>query len=200
MCTEHGSVIGGPIEAGVRGDVVAVEVLVAEDARGEGRDLGHEGDGVLEGVLPQGGLFPLAGGVNLVEGTLALQGKDTDGQLGHGVHSFGEVIDDVDDVGGELGALVKLLRESLGLLSGGDVAGEQQPKSSLRKTDVAAGVLWELGVALVQVVAAVFDTLVRVEVGGLGEHTGDAAHAAHRHFDSDFAFFADIITHTVDAS
>ena len=152
-------VVSTHVELGVGGDELAAVVDVAVDLSGGPGQEGDEVEHVLVGVLPVLGLVD-AIEVSLGELALGLEGVDTDGELGHGVHGAGQVLEDVRDVSGELlRALADLVDEVLRLLLSRDLAGEEEPQEGLGERLLAVLGLGQLGLALGDRVAPEADAL-----------------------------------------
>jgi hypothetical protein len=81
------------------------------------------------------------------------------------VHVGGQVLEDVRDVSGELlRALGDLVDEVLGLLLGGDLAGEQEPQEGLGERLLAVLGLGQLGLALGDRVAPEANALQKIAI------------------------------------
>ncbi len=114
-----------------------------------------------------------------------VQGRDGDGELGHGVQIGREVIEQLVDEGRELSLLRKLPREPADLVGGRDFAGEQQPEHSLWEHLGARLALGQLLLAVFDGAAVESDALIGVENRALPHHCLQAAHTADGVLDLD---------------
>jgi hypothetical protein len=163
---EEGSEVGRVVLVGVNGGELSVAVDVAEDASGNVGELSDEVHRVVERGLPVLLLVDTVR-VRLGKGRVVVEGGDGEGELAHGVKGVGASVDELLDELGDGGTGGPLLGETLDLLLGRDLAGEEEPEETLGKGLGASGSLRELGLALRDGLAAETDTLVGVEHGAL---------------------------------
>jgi hypothetical protein len=124
----------GQIEAVVlvsldRGDFSILE-YVAVNLGGNGRELGDQVHGVLEGVAPILLLFDTLG-IGFRELRLVLKRSDSKRELSHGVQGVGASVDELLDELGDLRTSSPLRRKSAYLLLGGDLSGQEKPEETL---------------------------------------------------------------------
>jgi len=185
---EHGSKVVRPILLEVnltrKGSAALVRVLV--DLGGDGRELGEQRNAVVKGRLPVVGLAE-ALLVGLGELGSVVEGRDSNGELGHGVKVLGEVVKHLVDIVGKLTLLGELARELADLVGGGDFAGEEKPEHGLGKHLSASLALGQLLLAVLDGAAMEANTLVGVEHGTLPDHSLQAAHATNSVLDLDLA-------------
>lgn len=110
------------------GDLAILED-VAVDAGSNGRELGNEVHGVLEGVLPVF-LLVQALGVGLGEGRFVLKSSDGKGELSHGVEVVRAAVNELLNELGDVGASSPLSGQVTDLLFAGDLTSEQQPEET----------------------------------------------------------------------
>mmetsp|Transcript_733 Transcript_733/g.1760 ORF Transcript_733/g.1760 Transcript_733/m.1760 type:complete len:424 (+) Transcript_733:332-1603(+) len=188
VVAEHAAEVPGVVEGGVLLDD-PVEVDVAVDGGGDFGDDGEDVEDVLEGVFVVV-RFGDAVGVGFGEARLGLGRVESDGELGHGVHVFGEGVEQGHDVVGQLGAGVEFGGEGVDLLFGGDFAGQEEPDETFEEGLAVAGFAGEGGQHLLAFrdgEAAEPDALVGVQVGGFPEHAFHAAGSADELVDGHFA-------------
>mmetsp|Transcript_71891 Transcript_71891/g.164862 ORF Transcript_71891/g.164862 Transcript_71891/m.164862 type:complete len:375 (-) Transcript_71891:9-1133(-) len=178
---QHMSIIARPVQGGVRGDVLPVKEHVAVDAGRHDGDLGDQGQGILQHIIPVLRLLhPLVVGGG--ERAARLQGQEGDGQLGHGMGGLIQIIDHLQHVGRHHSPGVQLSVECLHLRVRGDLIGQQQPVSGLRQANLTGGVgLGELLHTLVQGAVSVEDATLIVQARGLVDHGLDPSHPTHGH-------------------
>lgn len=116
------------IGIGLERSDLAIFVDVAIDLRSNGGELGNEVHGILIGVAP---VLLLVNTLSIGLGELGLVLESSDGQreLGHRVKGVRASVNELLDELGNLRAGSPLGGESLDLLSGRDLAGQQQPEN-----------------------------------------------------------------------
>ncbi len=136
---DHVGVVTDQVKVRVDG-LLAVTTAedVVVDTSGNGGELGNEVDRVVKDGGPVLGLLDTLG---VSSGELGVVVKSSDGssELGHGVESLGERVDDLLDVGGQGTLSSELSRETLDLLLGGDVAGQKEPEHGLGDCIASSG-------------------------------------------------------------
>ena len=179
--------VGTIIQVGVDGgDLGAVLEDVLVDATGNVGELGNEIHGILEGGVPVL-LLVDALLVSLGELRVVLESSDGQRELGHGVEGVGASVEEILNEGGESSAIGPLGRETLDLLVGGDLTGDQKPEEGLGEGLLATLGSGEDSLALGDGLAAETDTLLRVEDGTLPDETLDATHTTVSHINGGLA-------------
>lgn len=112
---QQASEVSAVVQLGVVSGEFAVLVGVSVDASGNLGQSGENVQSIFEGGVPVLGLLD-ASLVGLGELRLGLHGSDGGRQLRHGVEVLGEVVQHVNNVLGELAALVQLVGDTVGLL------------------------------------------------------------------------------------
>ena len=177
--TEHVGIVGAVVERRVAGrDGLAVAVAVVVDEGGDAVHLGAQVQGILEGRLPVFRLVDLIG-VGLGELGRRLAHEDTGTELSHRVHVLREAADQLLLLGRQLSALVNVLFELIDLALAGKFTGQKKPENALWDRLAARHSLRSDLPDLEQVVAAVIDTLGRVQLRSLIEHARQASHATN---------------------
>lgn len=176
---EESGQVGGVVLVKVDGGELALSVDIAVDAAGNVGELGNPGEkklgdvddvngtidpnlqvhGILEGRAPVL-LLGDTGLVGLGEGGVVVEGSDGEGELRHGVEGGRASVEDLLNELGEVGAGSPLLGESLNLLLGGDLTGDEEPEETLREGLGTTGGLGEELLALGDGLATEADTLI----------------------------------------
>lgn len=112
---QQASEVSAVVQLGVVSGNLAVLVGVSVDAGGNLGQSGENVQGIFEGRVPVLSLLD-ARLVGLGELRLGLHGSDGSRQLRHGVEVLGEVVQHINNVLGELAALVQLVGDTVGLL------------------------------------------------------------------------------------
>mmetsp|Transcript_18279 Transcript_18279/g.51648 ORF Transcript_18279/g.51648 Transcript_18279/m.51648 type:complete len:344 (+) Transcript_18279:662-1693(+) len=181
---QHVCVVGRPVHALVVCWSSAVLESTAVDGGCHHGDLGNQVQCILKRVLPVLGLLHslvVRGG----EFRVLLHGQHAHRQLGHRVRFLGYGVQRGHHVGGHGAPVVKLERERLCLGIGRHLARQQQPERSLWQRARPARRLWEGPVDVVQGHAPIADAVVRVQIGGVGDHRLHGPRAVDRHLDGD---------------
>ena len=149
--------------------IVALTVLIAIDSvrpavhvGGHVRQLGKEGDAVVEGVVPVVGLAD-ASRVGGGEGRVLAQSGDPDGELRHGMHLPLAGPDDSKYRPGQLGLLREFCRESADLRDRWNASGEQQPEHGLGQHLGTGAAFGELRLAVGDGATMEADTFIRIQ-------------------------------------
>mmetsp|Transcript_44819 Transcript_44819/g.104665 ORF Transcript_44819/g.104665 Transcript_44819/m.104665 type:complete len:229 (+) Transcript_44819:804-1490(+) len=182
--TQHLRVVARPVQRRVAGDVLAVLEDIAEDASSKNRDLRHQGQGILQSVLPVLRLLQISRPVGLPKLACGLQGQETHGELRHRVGLLWDAVNQLDDVGREHRPLVQLFVQGLNLGIRRNLVCQQQPERCLGEADLAAWRLGQLVHALLERAATVANALHGIQQGGLANQALDATHAADALSDS----------------
>lgn len=183
---KHAAEVGRVIEGRVVLGDLAVVVGATVDESGNLGELGDHVEDILVCGLPVLSLVH-ALSVLLGEDRLGLESSHGSGELGHGVHGLGEGADEGLDVVRELGTGVELVREGLGLVGSGALAGHEEPEEGLRArlaTLLAAG-RGELLLEVRDGTATEADTLLGVEERGLPDHALDTTGTTNGLLDGD---------------
>lgn len=185
---QHGSKVVRPIllEIDLGGESTATTVRVLVDLSSNGGQLGEQFNAVVKGGLPVVSLVE-ALLIGLGELGVVVEGRDSNGKLGHGVQVDGEVVEHLVDKSGQLSLFGQLTGKGPGLVDGGDLAGEEQPEHGLGQHLSACLALGQIALAVLDGAAVEADTLIGVEDRALPDHGLEATHAAERVLDLDLA-------------
>lgn len=182
--SDHVAVVGGPVKTGVSGGKVAVlAVEVVEDLSGDGGKVGDAVHAIFVDIFPVGGLVDTLG-VSLGELGLGVHESNSGGKLGHWVDILGQVVEHLGDVRWEASSLVPLVGESLGLLDGGNLAGDKEPEKSFGEGLATFDGGREEVLAFGDGLASESDSLISVKDGGLPDHSLDTTHTTISHINS----------------
>jgi len=179
---QQASEVSAVVQLGVVSGDLAVLVGVSVDASSNLGESGENVQGVFEGRVPVLGLLG-ARLVGLGELRLGLHGSDGSRQLRHGVEVLGEVVQQVNDVLGEIAALVQLVGNTVGLFLSGNLASNHQPQQSLGE-GFSTLALGQLLLQLGDGVSTETNTLVGVQQRSLVNHSLNVSHTSVGLFDS----------------
>ena len=178
-------IVGSVVERWVTiGHCGVVSVLVVEDDGSDAAHLSAEVQAVLKGRLPILGLVHTAL-VCLHEVAIGLASQDTHGELSHSVHVTGERSDHALLVSAKLTSAEEFFLERGNFRFSWHFAREEKPQNALRNGLTAWNSSRRILTDIKKFGTTVRDTLCRVELRSLIQHTWDAAHATDNLCDSD---------------
>jgi len=97
------------------------------------------------------------------------------------VDILGEVVEHLSDVRWKASSLVPLVGKSLGLLGGGNFAGNEEPEKSFGEGLATFDGGWKELLAFGDGFASESDSLISVKDGGLPDHSLDTTHTTISH-------------------
>lgn len=124
-------------------DINKYLVFVSVNKGGKSRNLSDKTDDIFVSRAPVLGLVDTLL-VSLSELTGRLEVEESNGELGHGVHVSGEVLNQLLSFSRDVAVFSDFVRNILELVVLGDFTGEEEPKESLRERFVTFRSLLEL--------------------------------------------------------
>mmetsp|Transcript_6854 Transcript_6854/g.17243 ORF Transcript_6854/g.17243 Transcript_6854/m.17243 type:complete len:219 (+) Transcript_6854:2841-3497(+) len=161
--SKHLGEISRPVQGLIDRDVISVLEVLAVDKGSHTGKLGDQVHGILEGKFPVFG-FVYTTSIASSELALLLEGKDSHGQLSHGVGSLREAFDQILNPCRYIGTLHETSSDFVSLGLSREFTSEKKVKQTLGKRLFSRSlVLGELFLALRDRVATEADALFSVE-------------------------------------